>query len=147
MVDVFLGSSKSPKDSIKQAIALNKKASALDDSLPDAHSQLGLLYTMTRQHDKGVAEAERGVELDPNSAPAHDALGMTLNFAGRPEEAIPVLKKAIRLEPFAPSKYYYHLGRAYLFTGQCEEAISACEEAVRRESNNLFAHTGLTFKD
>jgi adenylate cyclase len=144
MVDVFLGSSKSPKDSIKQAIALNKKASALDDSLPDAHSQLGILYAMTRQHDKGVAEAERGVELNPNSAPAHDALGMTLNFAGRPEEAIPVLKQAIRLEPFAPSKYYYHLGRAYLFTGQCEEAISACEEAVRRESNNLFAHTGLT---
>ena len=57
MVDVFLGSSKSPKDSIKQAIALNKKVLALDDSLPNAHSQLGLLYTMTGQHDKGVAEA------------------------------------------------------------------------------------------
>ncbi|NIQ87749.1 MAG: tetratricopeptide repeat protein, partial [Deltaproteobacteria bacterium] len=144
ILDVFLGSSKSPKDSMKQAIALNKKALALDDSLPNAHSQLGILYAMTRQHDKGVAEAERGVELAPNSASAHDLLGMTLTYAGRPEEAIPVLKKAIRLQPLAPGKYYYHLGRAYLLTGQCDEAISACEEAVRRASNNLFAYTGAT---
>jgi adenylate cyclase len=140
MMDVFLGSSKSPKDSIKQAMELNKKAMALDDSLPTAHSQLGLLYTMTRQHDKGVAEAERGVELDPNSSVAHDLLGMTLYYAGRPEEAIPVLKKAIRLAPFAPAKFYYHLGVAYLHTGQCDKAISACEKAVRRGSNDPAAH-------
>jgi len=140
MMDVFLGSSKSPKDSIKQAITLNKKGMALDDSLPNAHSQLGLLYTMTRQHDKGVTEAERGVELNPNSASAHDLLGMTLDFAGRHEEAIPVLKKAIRLAPFAPTKFYYHLGIAYLHTGQCDKAISACEEAVRRGSNTPAAH-------
>jgi len=140
MMDVFLGSSKSPKDSIKQAMELNKKAMALDNLLPNAHSQLGLLYTMTRQQDKGVAEAERGVELNPNSSEAHDLLGMTLTFAGRHEEAIPVLKKAIRLAPFAPSKYYYHLGEAYLLTGQCDEAISACEEAVRRGSNTPTAY-------
>jgi tetratricopeptide (TPR) repeat protein len=69
---------------------------------------------------------------------------MTLAFAGRSEEAIPIYKKAIRLEPLAPGKYYYHLGAAYLRNGQCDEAISACEEAVRRASNNLFAHTNLT---
>ena len=144
IVDVFLGSSKSPKDSMKQAIALNKKALALDDSLPNAHSQLGILYAMSRQHDKGVAEAERGVELNPNSAPAHDLLGMTLAYAGRREEAIPMYKKAIRLEPLAPGKYFYHLGWAYLFTGQCDDAIAACEEALRRASNNLFAHLDVT---
>jgi adenylate cyclase len=44
----------------------------------------------------------------------------------------------------APSKYYYHLGYAYLNTGQCEEAISACKEALRRGSNNLFAHVSVT---
>jgi adenylate cyclase len=144
ILDVFLGSSKSPNDSMKQAIALNKKALALDDSLANAHSQLGILYAMTRQHEKAVVEAERGVELDPNAATAHDLLGMTLSYAGRPGEAIPVYKKAIRLEPLAPGKYYYHLGSAYLFTGQCDEAISACEEALRRASNNLFAHVSVT---
>jgi adenylate cyclase len=144
MMDVFLGSSKSPKDSIKQAIALNKKVLALDDSLPNAHSQLGLLYTMTRQHDKGVAEAERGVELDPNSASAHRLVGLTLSYAGRPEEAIPMYKKAIRLEPFTPGVYYSNLGGTYRDAGQCDEAISAYEEALSRASSHLSAHVGAT---
>jgi len=144
MMDVFLGSSKFPKDSIKQAIALNKKALALDDSLPNAHSQLGLLYTMTRQHDEGVAEAKRGVELDPNSASAHRLVGLTLSYAGRPEEAIPVLKKAIRLEPFTPGVYYQNLGSAYRDAGQCDEAISAYEEALRRASSSLAVQVGAT---
>jgi adenylate cyclase len=137
IIDVYLGFSKSPKDSMKQAIALNKKALALDDSLTDAHSQLGILYAMTRQHDKGIAEAKRGVELAPNAAGAYRILGLILRYAGRPEEAIPVVEKAIRLEPFAPGIYYSNLGMAYLDTGQCDEAISACEEALRRASSSL----------
>jgi len=144
MMDVFLGSSKSPKDSIKQSIVLNKKVLALDDSLPNAHSQLGLLYTMTRQHDKGVAEAKRGVELAPNAASAHRLLGITLSYAGRPEEAIPVLEKAIRLEPFTPGVYYQNLGAAYRNAGQCDEAISAYQEALRRASSSLRVHVGAT---
>jgi adenylate cyclase len=144
MMDVWLGSSKSPKDSIKKAIELSKKALTLDESLAHARSQLGLLYAMTRQHDKGVAEAERAVELDPNSANAYHVLGLTLRFAGRPDEAIPVCKKAIRLEPYAPGAYYYNLGMAYLSAGQCEEAISACEKALQRETDNLLAHITAT---
>jgi adenylate cyclase len=144
IMDMFFGSTESPEDSMRQAIAVNKKALALNDSLATAHSQLGYLYAMTRQYDKGVAEAERGVKLEPNSAIAHDLLGLTLAYAGRPEEAIPMYKKAIRLEPLAPGKYYFHLGAAYLRTGQCDEAISACEEAIRRASNNLFAHVNAT---
>jgi adenylate cyclase len=144
ILDVFLGSSKSPKDSMKQAIALNKKALALDDSLAVGHSQLGILYTMTRQHDKGVAEAKRGVELEPNSASAHRLLGLTLNYAGRPEEAIPVYKKAIRLAPFTPGIYYQNLGAAYRDAGQCDEAISAFEEALRRASSHMPANVGAT---
>ncbi len=144
MMDVWLGSSKSPKDSIKKAIELSKKALALDESLADARSLLGFLYAMTQQPDKGVAEAERAVELDPNSANAHHFLCLTLRFAERPDEAIPVCKKAIRLEPYALAAYYYNLGMAYLLAGQCEEAISACEEALRRGSNNVFAHVNAT---
>ena len=144
MIDVLLGSSKSPKDSIKKAIELSKKALSLDESLASAHSVQGFIYAMTGQHDKGIAEAERAVELDPNSATAHHHLCLTLRLADRPDEAIPVCKKAIRLEPYAPAAYYYNLGMAYLSARQCEEAISACEEALRRENNNLIAHVNAT---
>jgi adenylate cyclase len=142
--DVFLGSSKSPKDSIAKAMELTKKALSLDESSADAHSFLGVLYTVVRQHDKGVAEAERAVALDPNFATAHQRLGWVLRFAGRPEEAISAIKKAIRLNPFPPGIYYHNLAFAFLFAGQCEKATAACEKALRCESDNLFAHIAAT---
>ncbi len=142
--EVFLGSSKSPKDSIAKAIELTKKALALDDSSADAHSLLGVLYTAIRQHDKGVAEAERAVVVDPNYATAHQRLGWVLRFAGRPEEAISAIKKAIRLNPFPPGIYYHNLTLAFLYAGQCEKATAACEKALHRETDNLFAHISAT---
>ena len=51
--------------------------------MADAHALLGWLFTMARQHEKGIAAAERGLELNPNSADAYLWMGYTLNFAGR----------------------------------------------------------------
>jgi len=143
-MDVYLGSSKSPKDSIVRGMELTQKALALDDSSADAHSQLGFLYIMMRQHDKGIAEAERAVALNPNFANAYNRLGWVLRFAGRSEEAIPVIKKGIRLNPFPPGAYFYNLATACAYAGQCEEAIAASEKALQRESNNLLTHITTT---
>jgi adenylate cyclase len=135
MIDVFLGTSKFPDESLKQAFSLNKKALDLDDSYANAHSQLGLLYAMTRHYDKSIKQAEYSVELDPNSSSANDLLGMTLSYVGRHEEAITFHLKAIRLEPLAPGNYYQHLCRVYFFTGNCSDAITACEEGLHRVNN------------
>ncbi len=135
MMDVFFRASKFSEESFKQAYAFNRKALDLDDSYAHAHSQLGLFYAMTRQYDKSIKQAEKGVELSPNSALANDVLGMTLSYVGRHEEAITFHLKAIRLEPLAPGNYYQHLCRAYYFTENCSEAITACEEALHRVNN------------
>jgi len=42
-MDVFYGSSKSPKESLAKAIKLNQKAIALDDSYAVTHVQVGWL--------------------------------------------------------------------------------------------------------
>jgi adenylate cyclase len=60
-LDVWLRTSKSPKESIGKAIGFMKKAISLDDTLAEAHGRLGFIYSMTRQYDKGIAEAEKGV--------------------------------------------------------------------------------------
>ncbi len=44
----------------------------------------------------------------------------------------------------APSWYFYNLGPAYVFAGQCEEAIAACEKALQRETDKLFTHITTT---
>ena len=144
MVDVWVGTSKSPKESIGKAIQLLKKAIVLDETYAEAHALLGYLYSMTKKYDMGIAEAETAVALNPNSADAHMRLGKTLSFAGRWEESIPEYKKAIRLNPVPPNIYLYSLGLSYAVTGQYEEAITWCEKAVSQEPNSLWARIIMT---
>jgi len=134
----------SPKQSIAKAKELVQKAIVLDDTLAEAHGRLGFLYSMTKQYDKGIAEAEKAVVLDPNSAMAHVMLGKTLSFAGRWKESIPQYKKAIRLNPIPQNMYLYSLGLSYGMTGQYEEAITWCEKAVRQAPDSLWARIMMT---
>jgi len=141
--EVPLRLSKDPRQSIARAMELTQKALALDESLASAHSLLGYLYTLMRQHDKGIQECERGVALEPNSSSAHFFLNLALRYAGRAKEAITMCKEAIRLDPIPWSGYYQGLTNAYCLTGQYEEAITAGRKAVHIEPNNLIAHVFL----
>jgi tetratricopeptide (TPR) repeat protein len=67
--------------------ALLKKAIALDDSLADAHVQLGNLYADSRQYEKSIPEYQRALELDPNLSDAHYRLGTDLVHTGQKEVA------------------------------------------------------------
>jgi adenylate cyclase len=137
--DVFLGTSR-PKDSIAKAIELTRKALAMNGSLADARSRLGVLYAWSGRYEEGIAEAERGVELDPNSGQANLNLAMVLRYAGKSKEAIPVIRKALRLEPIPPDIYVQQLALVYLQTGDCKEAIAACEKGLKREPDHLSSH-------
>jgi TolB-like protein/Tfp pilus assembly protein PilF len=139
MMDVWLRSSKSPKDSIAKSRELAEKAIALDDTFAEAHGWLGFLYSMRKQYDKGIAQAEKAVALNPNSAESHYRLGKTLSLAGRWEESIPEYMKAMRLNPIPPNMYLWSLGMSYWGMGQYKEAIPWGEKAVRQEPNSLLA--------
>jgi adenylate cyclase len=144
MMDVWVKTSKSPKESIGEAIELVKKAIALDATNSNAHGLLGFLYSMTNQHDKALAQAEKTVALNPNSAMAHFIVGKTLFFAGRCEESIPEYKKAIRLNPIPPGNLFWSLGLSYAYIEQYEKAIKWCEKAVHQEPNDLLARIMMT---
>jgi tetratricopeptide (TPR) repeat protein len=139
-LDVYLGSSKSPKESLERGVELAQKAIALDNSNFHSYSLLGYLYTLMRQHDKAIVEAEQAVALAPNSAEAHMSLARALLFAGRPEEAILFYEKAIRLNPFPPSNDLQGLCAGYRQAGMYDEAIEACKKALHLEPTNLIAH-------
>ena len=144
MVDVWVGSSKFPKESIGKAIALMQKAIALDGTNVHAHCLLGFLYSMTNQHDKAIAQSEKSVALNPNSAIAHFLMGKTLSFAGSWKESIPEYKIAMRLNPIPPNNYLWSLGLSFAYTEQYEEAKKWCEKAVHQEPNDLLARIMMT---
>jgi adenylate cyclase len=144
MGDLWLGTSKPPKGSIAKAIELTKKAIALDETYAEAHGMLGFLYSMTRQYDKGIAEAEKAVTLNPNSAESHYRVGKTLSFAGMWEKSIPAYKIAIRLNPIPPNMYLWSLGLSYCYIGQYEEAITWGEKSIRQAPDSLLANRCMT---
>ena len=137
--DVYLGTSRSPKDSIAKATELTQKALVMNGSLAEAHSRLGVLYTWSGRYDEAIAEAERGVDLDPNSGQANNSLAMVLKWAGKPKEAIPVIRKAMRLEPMTPDLYVQQLALVYLQTGDCKEALAACDKGLKRDPDHLVS--------
>jgi len=145
--DYWLGSTKSPQESTEKAIELVQKALAMDDALAEAHGFLGFLYTQKREYEKGIAQGERAVALNPGDSTVLVYYAISLNFAGRSEEAITLLQKAIRLNPVG-SFYNYlcnlHLGNALMFTGRYEEAVSAYKKAIQRAPNNMWPHIMLT---
>ena len=116
---------------------------AQDDGDPYGHATLGWLYCFKKEYDKAIAEGERAVALNPSGATVHSMYALSLTFAGRPEEAIPLLKKAIRLNPLGAGQPFLYLGHAYRDTGRFEEAVSAYKKVLQFSPNNIFAHVYL----
>jgi len=141
--DYVLGNTKSPRETLEKSMKLAQKTLAMDDSIASGHSLLSLLYAIQSDYDKAVAEGERAVTLSPGEAFALANYAISLHYAGRPEEAIPLFQKAIRLNPFGPSYLYRELGNTFRNTGRFEEAVSAYKKAIQITPNDIFSHLGL----
>jgi len=141
---IQLGFSKNPRESLKRAIESFHKAIELDDSFAIGHVALGFWSMYARQYDKALAEGKRGFELGSNSAEVIAGYAAILTMIGRPEEAIPFFKEALRLNPKPPSYYLHFLGIALRDSGQYEDAVIQARKAIEKEPNNLIANVVLT---
>jgi adenylate cyclase len=143
-VKLYYQQSKSPKQTLTLVKELTQKAISLDDTLAEAHSYLGVCYAIVGEYEKGVDEAERAVELSPNSADVYLILGAVLSIADRLEEAKTMIKKALSLNPIPPSRYFYQLGWAYQNCNQFEEAVSEYEKSLKLNPDYLLPYIGLS---
>ena len=140
VVEAWLRTSKSPRESLAKAMDLANKALSIDDSLADAYDILGNILVLKKNHDEGIRHLERAIELEPNGADFQAHMGMALYLADRSQEAVQVLLKAIRLNPNPPSWYLHNLAVAYNFVENYEEAIFWGEKAVKLDPKSLLGH-------
>jgi adenylate cyclase len=108
-----------------------------------AHFLIGYAYSRKGQFDKAISELEIARDLFPNNAEINAGLGMILNAAGKPDEAINVLKNAIRLNPIPPGWYLSRLGDAYRLTRQYEKAVYEYQKAIQLQPDDMFSHLNL----
>jgi adenylate cyclase len=141
--DYWLGSAKSPSESIEKATELLQKALAIDDGYVDAHAQLSHVYTIRKEYDKSVNEGEMAVSLAPGSAWTLFWYATALSNAGRPEEALPLFEKAIRLNPLGPMIFHHNFANALRQVGRLEEALASYKKAIERSPNYFWSHAML----
>jgi len=141
--DYFLGNTKSPQETIEKSMEMARKVLAIDDSIASAHGLLSNLYLIKREYDKASAEGERALALSPWSQPILSNYSGSLRATGRPEEAIPLLQKAIRQNPFGPASIYTEFGLVLRDAGRLEEAVAAFKKAIQVSPDHQGAHVGL----
>jgi adenylate cyclase len=142
--DRIFRTTKDRKKSLQSAFEMAEKALALDESNPDGHLALSWARLHNREHDMSIVAAERAVALSPNYSTANIHVGVCLIFSGRPAEAIPWIKKAMRLNPFDKTMAPSLLGLAYCTLGRYDEAISILKDVVRDNPNFFQGHLFLT---
>jgi adenylate cyclase len=144
LMEVWLGYSSSPAESLKKAFEFGSKAAQIDQNHPEVHMLFCNLYATQKKFDQALAEGEKAIALGPNNAEDHYLFSRILRITGRPEEAIIMAQKAIRLHPYCPARYLGALATSYFMAGRYEEAVAKYEEFLKRDDKDtlwtFYAH-------
>jgi adenylate cyclase len=111
-------------DELKIALGLDA-----DDS--DVHRILAAVNVLRDDHETAEYHQQRAVALNPNNDLIVVQQGELYTWLGEPEKGIEWIRKAMRLNPHHPERYWNHLGRAFFVARRYDEAI----EAFRRISH------------
>ncbi len=114
---------------------------ALDDNDSDVHRILAAVNVARDDLDKAIYHEERALSLNPNDDLIVVQQGEILTWLGQPEEGIDWIKKAMRLNPYHPERFWHHLARAYFVARRYAEAIDACKRiaALDHQHHALLA--------
>ena len=113
---------------VAQAQAAAERGLELDDQDSECHRILAQVFLLRGDLRRALKHQERALYLNPNDDRSVCAMGEILSFAGRAEEAEAWVRKAIRLNPFHPPRYWSHLARTLFHLGRHAEAIEALEQ-------------------
>lgn len=108
----------------------------LDDNDSDVHRILAALNLNRDDHDKAAYHQERALALNPNYDLVVVQQGELLTWLGRPEEGIDWIKRAMRLNPYHPERFWSHLGRACY----CAEKYADAADAFSRITRPDYTH-------
>lgn len=136
---------KNREEFAEKALILAQKAVELDDEMPQAHWALGRIATRPplRKMELGVASLKRAIELNPNYADGIEFYGNMLNYVGRTGEAVPLIKKAMRINFRHPFWYLHVLGLSQYLLDEYKAAVSNFLKAIERYPTVTWPHKWL----
>ena len=123
--------------------AAANRALQLDPEMARAHVARGLLLA-SADFDWSGAEAEygRAVMLSPNDGQAKFELGNLLSTLGHPNQAVPLIRQSIAIDPRNSGNRYW-LAWDLAAVGQPEAAEQSARKAIELTPGKSFLPTGL----
>jgi TolB-like protein/DNA-binding SARP family transcriptional activator/Tfp pilus assembly protein PilF len=113
------------RTALNRAAEIAAEAVWLDDTEAWGHMVLGLANLHLRQFDRALHHCQKAHSLNPGDPEIAAKLGLALIDVGRPDEAIPLIHRAMRLNPIEAESYCDYLGLALFTARRYEEAIQA----------------------
>ena len=101
-----------------------------DPNEPLGRIVASLVATFEKDFTGAKSEADIALSLNPNSSEALACLGNICTFSGRPSEAIPLIERAMRLDPVYNQQYLHLLGVASLLAGKYENAAVLLRQRI-----------------
>ena len=122
----------SDDSNISLALAKSNANQAIksDPNEPLGRIVASLVATFEKDFTGAKSEADIALSLNPNSSEALACLGNIRTFSGRPSEAIPLIERAMRLDPAYSQQYLHLLGVANLLAGKYEDAAVLLRQRI-----------------
>jgi eukaryotic-like serine/threonine-protein kinase len=126
-----------------QAVKAAQRALELDPSLADAHASLGFVKLNWEWDWEGsLHEFQRAIALNPSHEAAHRWLSAFLAGIGRDEEAIPIARRALELDPISVLPRM-NLGIIALLAWRFEDAVVELRLVLEKDPNFVRAYAFL----
>jgi len=91
----------------------------------------------TEQTATSATGAERALTMESNEPDGYLKLAGQLTFLGEPGAAVPLIQRAMRLDPKNEARYAFALGLAQLGMNQPQEAVVTLGQAVKTDPKNV----------
>ena len=100
-------------------------ALGLDQNDSDVHRILAAIGVIRNDLDKAAFHQQRALALNPNDDLIVVQQGEILTWLGQADEGIEWIRKAMRLNPYHPERFWFHLARAQFVARRYAEAIES----------------------
>src|SRR4029077_2326567 len=135
--------SDDPGSSLRLAERYAERAIEKNPNEPLARVVAAVAATFGRDLDRAKSQIDVALSLNPNFAMAYNILGGIRSYLGQPLEAIPMIERAMRLDPGSHHQSLHFLGMAYLLAGKYETAAALLRQRIVLVPETGFSRAAL----
>jgi Tfp pilus assembly protein PilF len=106
----------------------------------EAHTFLGWTYSGQGKYVDAIAECRKAIEIDPDFGNPYNDIGAYLVELGRPDEAVPWLRRATKAARYEPRQFpHLNLSRIFAARHDYARAIRELDRALAFDPGSASA--------